>query len=295
MSFFLLLPFIASLVYVIGALLLKASAHHRASIWKIAWITNVALAICGIPLWWGSHPEPIPWALIWQPIITGLFSLAGQATTYLALEKGDVSIATPVMGLKVLGVAIFSTTLTATQLPPLIWFAAILSAAAIALLQFRTGVHHRRVLLTILLSSISAICYALHDVLIQVWKANWGYWFLPMAYTTAAIISGIGWAILARRIDVPIVRAPRNVWIGACLIGAQGMLVVLSIALYGDPTSVNLVFNARGLWSVLAIMLIGHWFGISEQALDRSMLLRRLAGAVLMLSAIVIAIVAQSQ
>ena len=43
-----------------------------------------------------------PWTLWWQPAVIGLLFLAGQLFTILAIARGDVSIAAPVLGIKVL-------------------------------------------------------------------------------------------------------------------------------------------------------------------------------------------------
>ena len=73
--------------------------------------------------------------------------------------------------------------------------------------------------------------------------------------------------------------------------GAQAIAMVCGIALFGRATEINVVYSSRGLWSVLAVWWIGHWFQNQEQQLGRAILQRRLFGALLLMAAIVLVLV----
>jgi hypothetical protein len=66
--------------------------------------------------------------------------------------------------------------------------------------------------------------------------------------------------------------------------------LVATLGLFPDTTRINVVYNSRGLWSVVAVWLVGHWWGNTERDAGRAALLWRFAGAALMLAAIVIAV-----
>jgi len=53
------------------------------------------------------------------------------------------------------------------------------------------------------------------------------------------------------------------------------------------------VYSARGLWSVVAVWVLGPWFGNRERDRGAAVFRARLAGAALLLGAIVLAIVAR--
>jgi hypothetical protein len=72
--------------------------------------------------------------------------------------------------------------------------------------------------------------------------------------------------------------------------GLQAVSLVATLGLYPDTTRINVVYNSRGLWSVLAVWLVGHWWGNTERHAGRAALLWRLAGAGLMLGAIAVAV-----
>jgi len=60
--------------------------------------------------------------------------------------------------------------------------------------------------------------------------------------------------------------------------------------MFGDATAMNVVYSARGVWSVAAVWLIGHWFANTEAQLGGGVFRGRLAGALLMTSAIVLVV-----
>jgi len=284
-----LVPLLSSLLYVAGIMSFKYATRYRISPWHSSLAINLAVWLAVLPLWSQARTAP-DWSLWWQPCLAAGCYWFGQFTTLLSLERGEVSIATPVLGLKILFVALLSTFLTEQVVSERLWFAAILSVAAIALLQFRSGDRHHHVMTTILWSAISALSYALFDVLVVRWSPGWSKErFLPLTFSCVAICSLFVSPLLAGRPRIP--RAARRaVFSGAVLIGLQGALLISTIAWTGDATRVNLIYNARGLWGVLAVWLIGHWYDNAEQHLDRAILWRRLIGAAIMLTAIVLAV-----
>jgi hypothetical protein len=60
--------------------------------------------------------------------------------------------------------------------------------------------------------------------------------------------------------------------------------------LFHDATAANVLYSSRGLWSVVAVWAIGHWFSNREQHLGAAVLRWRLAGALLMLVAVVLVV-----
>ena len=64
-------------------------------------------------------------------------------------------------------------------------------------------------------------------------------------------------------------------WIGpgVLLMGLNNGGIVLAIGVIGSATAVNILYSARGFFSVVAVWLIGHWFHRGEkQPGDRVML-----------------------
>jgi drug/metabolite transporter (DMT)-like permease len=255
---------------------------------------NVLAAICFLPLLVGQRgPGPTP---AWQAVAVAALFVCGQALTMLALNRGDVSVATPVVGTKVVFVAIFVTSLVGDPLPIAYWISAGMSAAGIALLSVggrgARPAGHRHVGLTIATSLGAAACYALFDVLVRKWTPAWGVArFLPAVMCTSAALSLLlAPAFEGRLRDIP-TGARRPLLLGSVFLGVQALLLVRTLGLYPDTTRINVVYNSRGLWSVLAVWLVGHWWGNTERHAGRAVMIRRVAGATLLLGAIVVAVV----
>ena len=75
----------------------------------------------------GGTMQPV--TLLWQPALVGALFLAGQLFTLLAVARGDVSIAAPVLGVKVLVVPALSPLFVDDALSPRIWIAAAIAMA----------------------------------------------------------------------------------------------------------------------------------------------------------------------
>ena len=142
---------------------------------------------------------------------------------------------------------------------------------------------------TVALSLLAALCYALFDVLVQKWSPDWGAGrFLPVMFGMCAVLS-LGFIPLFRH---SLLEIPRAAWPwlggGSLFIGFQALSLVTALAVFGDATSMNVVYSARGLWSVVAVWLVGHWFGNRERNIGPNVMRMRLIGAGLMTAAIVV-------
>src|SRR6185503_6184125 len=113
---YLLLPFSASLLYVFGAIYLKDASIRGVGVWRTTVVTNVIFALVFSSLWMigGRWPEPAVWI---QPAAAAFLFLGGQVLALVALQRGDVSVATPVMDLKVVLVAFFVTWILGDRVP----------------------------------------------------------------------------------------------------------------------------------------------------------------------------------
>ena len=294
MKWHLLFPFTASLLYIAAALFLKRAQQLGGGVLRTTFIANVAVALVFtalLPL--GGPGQPA--THLWQPALVAVLFVAGQGLALLALSLGDVSVATPVLGAKTIFVAWFTTLLLATHLPWQLWCAAGLSFGAIVLLNRNPGAGHsappRPLARTLLFSLLAAGAYALFDVLVQKWSPAWGAGrFLPIMFAFSAAMS----LAFVPFFPEPWRDVPRTAWpslaAGAFFLALQAFSLVSGLAIFGDATAMNVVYSARGVWSVAAVWLIGHWFANTEGQLGGTVLRWRLAGAALMTSAIVLVV-----
>ena len=286
----LLFPLASSIAYVFAMLAFKRSGNWGVGVWRTAFVSNLAIGLAFAPLWLlGGHDQPA--SLLWQPLLVALLFLSGQIFSFLSLHYGDVSVGTPVMGLKIVLVALGSALLLPDPIPLKWWIAAGLSTVAIVLLSRGESRPRHAVGRTVLSAALAAASFALFDVLVQKWSPTWGVGrFLPLACGTVAVLS-FGFIPL---FSAPLRAIPRAAWRwlggGSLLLALQSSLFVYSIGAFGDATAMNIVYSSRGLWSVVAVWLIGHWFANEEQKLAPAILRSRLAGAALILTAITLVV-----
>lgn len=280
----LILPSCSALVYVFAALFLKRASELGSDVWRSARMCNFTAALVFAPLLLCEGTIP-SLAALWQPAAAALLFVAGQVLTVLSLRIGDVSVATPVMGLKIIFVAFLTALLVQEPLSARLWAAAALSSAAIALLNLRPGRTHDRTGLTILLAATAALCYACFDVLVQKWSGAWGLGrYLPITMGMAAVFT----LLLPRPRGSVSPQGNRWMLAGAVCLAVQALMLVTSIALYAQATTANVMYSARGMWSIGIVWLAGHWFGNTESELGRRVLVWRLLGAGCLVAAIFI-------
>lgn len=284
-----LIPLLCALLYVLATLSVKRGLDHGADLWGTLIVNFWMMAgvfLLAIPFGTG----PIPWEHWWQPALVGALSFCGQTAGYKALSSGDLTIATPALGSKVLMVALLTRPLLGESVPLIWWLAAVLSFAAMVFLQSSIPGSRRDHRVTLAWSLLAAASFALGDVLIQRWAPEWGVFrFLPALACVTAVLS-LGLLPLVRR---PLFRFGRPGWSwilpGALIMGVQSLGFTLVLGIYGKATLANILFSTRGLWNFVLIWFGGHLFGNREREAGGKVMALRLLGAGLMFAAIVIA------
>ena len=291
-QFGLLLPLACALLYVFGALAVKRASVLGMGVWRTGFLSNWTIALLFVPVWILRGGALHPWLDYWQPATTALLFLGGQGLMFGALSTGDVSVTTPVMGTKVILVALFSSLLHVGSVPLQWWIGAMLSTAAIVLLHLGEGTKRRQVGRTVLLAFSSAASFGLGDVFLQKWVPAWGPGsFFPPMFLLAALFS----CAFVPMFSAPLAALDRKAWRwaapAAVVLALNNAGVVLSIGIVGSATAINIVYSLRGLFSVVLVWSIGHWFSSEERHLKGSVLRYRLLGAGLMIAAIVLVLI----
>lgn len=282
------LALVAALFYAGGALMVKRASDLGAGVWVSAFVANMVTVTLFLPLlalggtW---HPE-----LWWQPALIAVCFVCGQCLTFVSIGSGDVSVATPVLGIKLLLVAPLVALLGGDAVTPRLWAAAGLATAGIALLNRRgAATRHHRVGFTIATAGLAAASFALFDVLVQMWAPRWGLGrLLPLTMGLGGLLS-LGFIT---QFETAPWRLPRAVWPwllgGTLMIAGQSVVFVSTIARWGHAAPVNVIYSSRGLWTVLLVWVCGRWLQSRESAMGGKVLGWRLAGAALMMSAVVL-------
>ena len=288
-------PLTASILSVCGLLLIKRASEQGIRSWTVTFFANQWAALVFSCFWFlGGQQQPV--TMLWQPaVIAGLY-IVGQVFTFLAIERGDVSVATPVLGIKVIVVALMVARGVGQHVPTTVWLAAMMSTCGIALVQW-TGApvgQRKRVTMTVTLAVASACSFALFDVLVQTWSPAWGTGrILPYVFWFVAVFSLVFWPAvqIAPLADK---RIRRPLMTGTLLIAMQAIFIVFALSRYGDAPRINVVYALRGLWGVLFAWAVALKWGGNEAHLPARVMVSRLLGAVLLTAAVMMVIFSKS-
>lgn len=286
------LSLFCAFLFAAAALAVKRGNELGISPWTSTHVSNLATVVGFLCLWplGGTFPG---WLFLWQPAIVALTFVVGQGLAFLAFARGDVSLAMPVLGIKILLVAVLVAVLIGQPLGPTIWIAALLSTVAVAMLNRTDHLKTARAGRTVTLAGGAALMFATFDVLVQKWGPAWGTGrFLPILMLFVAAISLTVDPFMRRRGQ----RATRAAWTwllaGSTLMAIQSAIFVTVILVYQNAAPANVILSSRGIWSVVLVWAVGHWFQSAEQGHGARILAWRLAGAVLMFVAIGLVVLA---
>ena len=292
-SLHLLFPLLSSFLFVIGAMLAKQATSRGASPY-----TTTALANFFLAAFWGGvgvvRGESLP-IESWGPAIAlALAFVAGQLWTYLAFQFGDVSLATPVLGVKIILVAVISSLFSERPLEPRIWLASLLATIGVAVVHGGGASRARstkRAAIAIGFALLAATALSLLDVGVQHYGQAYGA--VPLLSTTFVFTGVISCGLLPWADRPARLRALGAAWpltLSALFMAGQAMSISYALGQFGDATRVNIVYSLRGLWSVgLAWLLVRLDVSPEETHSPRTLAIR-FVGAVLLTTAVFVAL-----
>ena len=286
---YLILPLLLGLLYSVSAMAYKRAMAEGVDIWRIIFYSNLTTALLLLPLLVFAD-KPLPDASFHQPLAAGLSFFIGIILNVFALHRGDVSVATPVLGAKVLFVALFTIVLLAEPLQSSLWLAAVLVVLSILLLRGPRRKPVVRFWSTVFCAMGSSASFALCDVSFQAWSRVWGFGlFIPLVFTGVCAMT-FGLRYFFPEPHRPFSRRTFGWMVTGCVLnGLQtlGMFICISLFRHANAaTAINIVYNSRVIWSVLLVWVFGHWFGNIEREQGINVMVARFAGSILILTAI---------
>lgn len=266
--------------------MLKRAMAFGVGPWRITFFSNWAMAIVSAPLF--LLPVEATGAGAWHlPVWPAITFFLGQIFTFLALFRGDVSVATPLMGTKVLFVAFLTILFLGESVPVPWWVAAVLATAALGLLGGGKSSLRGKLWPTIPYALLSAFLFASTDLMVQEWAGSWGVTrFMPVMLGLVGLYSFVFLPFFRSSVFSVDRGGWRWLGVGGALLGGQAVGMGFALALFGNATAMNIVYSSRGVWSVLLIWLAGHWFTNDERLLGRGVMVRRFIGAGMLLAAV---------
>lgn len=279
------IPLCSAVGYTLAAMALKR-AMDGGHPWRVLFIVNLIGAVL-FQSWLLHGGLPFTSTNIVHAMLAGTAFFIGQVFTFIAISRGDISIATPVLGTKVIFVALLVFVTGGEELGWKLWVATFLTTLALALLGGEWRANRDRLLVSVGFAFLASIAFAATDVMQQLWVRDFGFGhFAPVMFAT---VGGLSFTLIPF-FSAPLREMPRPmvVWAfgGGTLLTIQAMGIAYCIAVYHEVTVTNVLYNTRGLWSVALVWVVGHWFANSEKQVGGGIMTRRLIGALILLAAV---------
>lgn len=296
MPWYLLIPVAAAAVYSFSSLLMKRGLRDGATMKQAFHVSNFAVSLVFAPLLLLETGE-VHWEQWLHPLLVTAAFFVGTWLTFLAIQHGDVSLVTPLMGTKVVFVALGMAVL-ARQMPSwILWIAAALTATGVFLMgagEFTRQArgHAGSVIAALMSAAVFAVC----DVWVRMWSQAFGAMtFLAVSSMGIGVVSFALWLAQGR----PSLRmsggSSRFILWASLLIGIQAVAMGVALSLIDDATGINVAYASRGLWAILLVGLIGPRFGNHERHTSGKAFRWRVAGTILLTTAVILAVVAGSR
>lgn len=282
-----LFPVFAAACYAFGVIAIKcASKNKTISGMSLLTMNNLLSGAVFIPQIFFAPALP-EISIIWQPLLAGAFCAAGNLATFICAERGEVSLMTPIMGVKILFVLMFSNIMLHAKLPSSIIFAGAMCCAAVFLMGKSKGKPDRQKFrFTVFLALCACASYAACDVLMQKYAPNFSTRSMIALTTVAMPVSVI--PFIPKLISELKKSNAETVAFGAIssiMLVGESFLMFISITGKIGAAMSNILFNTRGIIAIALIYALGTK-SMKLRELDGNSALRRTLGAIMILTAI---------
>lgn len=255
-----------AIIYALSSVFFKKGFLQGAGMARSFAVGNWILAGMFLPLLIWKAPQT-DWTDVWRPVLLGVLFLLGHLLTFIALRWGEVSLVGPILGGKVVFVALWSWGFGAAPDESPDWLAVFAATIAVFFLGITDVRKKGSIPLTTILTLASANFFALCDVLIQLWAGSFG----PVAFSsTMFLVVGLlsfAFVFMKKNPDKPTPR-PAFKWMvaGGLATGCQAMLITLTIGFLGKATEINILYATRGLWAMILVVTLGPLIGLRPEA-----------------------------
>lgn len=294
MPYYLLLPLASAIIFSLGSIVIKRALKEGVTMDQSFHLTNLLLGAMFFPLLFLER-SVVEWADFWKPILMGVAFFVGNWLAFFGLKRGDVSLVTPIMGTKVVFVAVGVVLLTGKIPSVPLWIAAFLTAAGIFVMGIADLKKGRHLHFTVGVTLGSAAVFGLSDVLVSWWAADFGaLTFITLAFLSVSFFTSVMW-LIQKRPSLKLKSGQKSwTWWGGVLISLQALAMSIALSFYDDATGINVVYASRGVWAIVLVVALGVTLGNREHKDSGKAFWWRVAGTFILTVAIVIAVVDRS-
>ncbi len=283
------LPFLAAALYSSSVILAKlASNTGRMAPTSILFLNNFAIWLVYLPMLFFPDVS-VGWPTLWKSIIIGLFFSMGNYATFLCAYKGELSLMTPIMGVKILFVLLFSRLIIGNELPGTMLLSGFICCTAVFLMGYapkKAGTKPGRERATYALAMWACASYAMCDVLFQKFSEAEDPILLLCICNFIPLVSTIPFIRrFVRDVRYMSVRSLSLGTVSALLMVGEATVLVLAITGGVGAALCNILYNTRSIISIVLVYILGNFYPELNE-LSRASAIQRIAASVMILAAI---------
>ena len=275
-----------SLSYLFSRSYQLSRPNGLAKLMVIAHLLQGVLSAALLTILW--RPDIPPLSQYWAPLLgTTCSYLVGHVALFFAVRHADASRVSPLMGFKLVVLAVIAVGFAGQHLAPRQWLAVAIAVGGVLVLNRIGGRMPWRALLGV---GVACLAYSLSDLFLQ--RHIQALAPVPLAWA-AVFAAFMGYALCG------LVAVAAFPWLGSRKVAdwkasvpyavtwyATTLLFFMSVAFIGVVFA-NLLQSTRAIWSVALGALVARW-GLNhlEQQTTRGVFARRIAAAVMMVAAV---------
>jgi drug/metabolite transporter (DMT)-like permease len=239
--------------------------------------------------------EPVVnWGQIHWTLIYSVLLAIGMLVGFKSINMGDASIISPIMGSKVVFVAIGTYIFSIGSISNEVIISVVLCVISIIFLGIefkKTDIekqdkYGKDIIIPILLALIAITFLGISDIVIQEKAPEMNkLMFMLVGSTVVAAFFLIKGYITDTRIKTVSKSVKKWIWLSGISNGGTGILLAVAIAYYGHATEFNIIMGSRGVISVIAVALFANALKLRESKKSKITLFFRLLGSVCILVA----------
>lgn len=283
-------PLIAAALYSVSVILVKEYSSFGKMSGVGALILNNAImcAVFAPALFLGGN---VNLHKLWEPVLIGVFWGLANIATFICAQKGEVSLMTPIMGVKVLIVFVFAHFLIGAVLTTPMYIAGFACCFAVFLMGFdKSSLKSKKFAITLFLALAACTSYAMADVLIQTFSSDFSPWHMLAISSVSVLVSSFPFlhkfAAEVRNADK---KSLSLCALAALIMAVESLFIFYAIREGVGAALCNILYNMRGVISVVLVFILGKKLkGVAE--LNTTMATKRLVGSIIIIAAVAFAV-----
>jgi|GEM_PF-2645518 len=289
-----LMAFVAAITVSFAMMFTKRAYAEGAEQNHILISTTIFLPFVYLLLFFISGEYEIVWSQSYWALVYSALLTLGMLIGFRSIKMGDATIISPIMGSKVVFVAIGTSVFSIGIMSKEVIIGVVLSVVSIIFLGIevkktdaeKQDKYGKDIIFPIFLALMAITFLGFSDIVVQE-KAREinSLMFMVLGSTVSAVFFLVRGFISGVRIHSAPEKIKKWIWLSGIFNGTTGLLLGLAIAFFGHATEFNIIMGSRGLVTVILVVIFAKTLKLREGQKSTATFIFRFIGSVCILAA----------